>query len=163
MIWRGISWYFRIFPDISRYFLLFSSISWCDISWFWQSISLYFIEFPVWNFIYPSKKNKAVQDPVNKKTQVEQESCKNTKVFPSISCFWSCISWYFLLFPDISRYFLIFFGISWYLLIFQGISWNFLVFPEIFWYFLKFFGISWYPNENVCMSWCLTPRFWKLS
>jgi hypothetical protein len=33
--------------------------------------------------MYPSKKSKIVQDPVNKKTQVEQESRKNTKVFRS--------------------------------------------------------------------------------
>jgi hypothetical protein len=74
---------------------------------------------------------------VNKNIQVEQESREYTKVFhvfnkifPSISCFWSCISWYFLVFPEI----------YWYFLIFQGISWYFLVFP----------------NENVCISWCLT-------
>jgi hypothetical protein len=33
--------------------------------------------------MYPSEKSKIVQDPVNKKTQVEQESRKNTKVFRS--------------------------------------------------------------------------------
>jgi hypothetical protein len=67
----------------------------------------------VWHFIYPSKNSEIVQDPVNKKTQVEQESRKNTKVFhvfnkvfPSISCFWSCISWCFVVFPETYRYFL---------------------------------------------------------
>jgi hypothetical protein len=118
------SWCFLI------YFLLFSRILIFHVfGKVFPCITWYFIVFPVWHFIYPSKKSKIVQDPVNKKNQVEQESCKNikvfhvfNKVFPSISCFWFCISYYFVVFPEIYRYFLIF--------------WNFLVFSDISWYFL---------------------------
>jgi hypothetical protein len=131
--------FYEVFPDISRYFQIFLGISYYfqvfpDISCFWLSISLYFlifhriswyfIVFPVWHFIYPSKKSKQVRTQSIKKTQVEQKSRENTKVFhifnkvfPSISCFWSCISWYFVAFTEIYGYFLIFQCISWYFLL----------------------------------------------
>jgi hypothetical protein len=54
-------------------------------------------------------------------------------------------SWYFLVYPEIYRYFLIFQGIS--ILYEKSIQ-----HPEIFRYFLIF------SNENVCISYCLTPR-----
>jgi hypothetical protein len=107
LVIRSISWYNLVLNDFTRYFLIFQGISWYFM--FLAKFFLVFQLFPVWHFMYLSKKSKIIQNPVNKKAKSNKSRVNTLKYILVFHVFG-------LVFPDISYYFLKFFGISWYFL-----------------------------------------------